>query len=811
VNKTVFLSHKDFLALLFIVLMALVYVSPGFLFPGKSFGPLSNLYTWSPWNLTQIGTQSPKGNELLNDQILQFIPWREYTVANMRKGMVPLWNPYQYCGSPFLGNSQSAPFYPINLLTLYLNIKWYLIVSAFLKLVIAGSGMYVFIRLSGLSSVSSLWSGISFMFMGFNIIWLGHPHTQTFVWIPWILASLRYWNRSPNGLSMGLLGICTGIAFLGGHPETIFMTGLILILYSIFLATQTATIPLKIKYLAGVMGALAIGISIASIQLLPTLDYLSQSSTLKVRLGWKPLIDFQGKRALITWLLPDFFGNPLLYNAWVKDDLFFQFNFAEASSGYIGFLPLLMISGLFIYRKWNWEVIFWSIVALLGLLIAYRVPLIGPFCANLPGLSLIHPKRLVILISISLIILSAQGVDSFLHQGKSPGKINPLQYMIISLVLLAIISLVPFFKGVSFSTLVLEKLGISIAKMPMDSLKLIIQHSLNVFCVHLLAGIVALSALIGIRRNLVACNIILICCISTEMFYFGWGYNLGYSVKEFPPSHPLKSFLAEDPTLYRIVSLDEWTIYPPNSSMLDKLYDVRGYDAIVPQNYEQYFRIMNLGFWKDTTPRLWSDFSGDDQVSLKLLGMMNVKYLLCRKPFPLSNAPLVFQETDLGVYKNPFLLPRAFIVPLSTISKKDNITTSILTSNSFNPAKTVILDGMQEEISFQKNLSPTPKVIINYLLPNTIKMNISHPVEGFLFISENYFRGWKAYADGKKTPIYKANGCFMSVKLDKPCHEVMLTYGPLSYIIGKILSIIGCLCCLLLIINELYLRKKKLI
>jgi len=813
VNKSgknlIFLSHNDFLALLFIVLIALAYVSPGFLFPDKSFGPLSNLYNWSPWNLTQKSATSFRGNELLNDQILQFVPWREFAAANMRKGTVPLWNPYQYCGSPFLGNSQSAPFYPINLATLYLNIKWYLIVSAFLKLVIAASGMYVFLRVSGLSPVSSLWSGISFMFMGFNLIWLGHPHTQTFVWIPWILTSLKYWNLSPTRLSLGLMGLCMGIAFLGGHPETIFVTGLILVLYSLFLTVQTATVPLKIKYLSGVIGAFIIGISIASIQLLPAWDYISQSSALRERLDWKPLIDFQGKRAFITWLLPDFYGNPLSNNSWVKDEFFFQFNFAEASAGYIGFLPLLMIIGLVIQRKWNREVKFWSTLALLGLIIAYRVPLIGPFCANLPGFSLIHPKRLVILISISLIILSAQGIELLLNPGTHSRKNNSLRYLLIFLVLLVIISLVPFFRGISFSTLVLEKLGTSIAKLPPDSVKLIIQHSLNVFCVHLLAGIVALSALIGIKKNPDARNMILIFCITAEMFFFGWGYNSGSSVKAFPPSHPLKTFLSEDPALYRIISLDEWTLYPPNSSMLDNLYDVRGYDAIVPQNYERYFRIMHLGFWKDTSPRLWADYSGNDQAALKLLGMMNVKYLLSHKPLPISNAPLVFQEKALWVYENPFLLPRAFIVPSSTFSEKEEVTASLLTSNSFNPAKTVILDGLPEEISFRETLSPAEKVIINYLLPNTIKMNISHPSEGWLFISENYFRGWKAYADGKEIPVSKANGSFMAVKINRSYHEIRLVYSPLSFKTGRAISLLGIFSVLLLLGSGYLIQRKK--
>jgi hypothetical protein len=802
-KNNIFIFHKDFLALLFIALMALVYVSPGFLFPGKSFGPLSNLYTWAPWNLTRMDTQSMKGNELLNDQILQFIPWREYAAANLRKGVVPLWNPYQYCGAPFLGNSQSAPFYPINLLTLYLNIKWYLIVSAFLKLLIAGSGMYGFLRLSGLSPVSSLWSGITFMFFGFNIIWLGHPHTQSFVWVPWILACLNYLNQSPGRLSLGLTGICTGIAFLGGHPETIFITGLIYILYMLYHTANSPNIASKGKYLAGATGALLIGIAIASIQLLPALDYLLQSNALKERLDWKPLTDFQGKRALITWLLPDFFGNPLFTSSWVKNELFFQFNFAEASDGYIGILPLLMISGFFLYRRWHRETLFWGMVAIMGFVIAYRVPFIGPFCAKLPGISLIHPKRLVILTSISLIILSAQGLNAFLTTELTSRNRRFIYLMAVMLGLTGALSLFPLFSGISFPALLLSHLGTSITKLPITSVSQIIQQSLNIFGIHILLGIIALLTLLVLKKNSWGRNILLISCITAEMICFSWGYNTGITVNEYPPSNPLKTFLSKDNSLFRFISLNEWTLYPPNSAMIDNLYDVRGYDAIVPRYYERYFRILNLGFWKDSEPRLWSDYPGKDQKTLVLLGMMNVKYLLSNKPLSIDNAPLVFQEKSLWVYQNPLVLPRAYVVPTATIENNEDKIKSILTSLSFNPANSVILAGTPDVSFHTDKLLPGSPVNTHYLLPNTIKIAINTPTEGFLFISENYLRGWKAFSDGKEIPIYKANGCFMSVKLDKACHEVILLYKPLSFILGKIISILGGLGCLLLIFYEL--------
>lgn len=48
------------------------------------------------------------------DIILQFIPWRSFASDCFKHGYIPLWNPYAYCGMPFLANGQSALFYPFN-------------------------------------------------------------------------------------------------------------------------------------------------------------------------------------------------------------------------------------------------------------------------------------------------------------------------------------------------------------------------------------------------------------------------------------------------------------------------------------------------------------------------------------------------------------------------------------------------------------------------------------------------------------------------------------------------------------------------
>src|SRR5262245_7952563 len=60
------------------------------------------------------------------DLVTQIYPWRMLAAESIRKGQWPLWNPRILSGTPFVANSQSAVFYPMNYLFYFLpsHIAW---------------------------------------------------------------------------------------------------------------------------------------------------------------------------------------------------------------------------------------------------------------------------------------------------------------------------------------------------------------------------------------------------------------------------------------------------------------------------------------------------------------------------------------------------------------------------------------------------------------------------------------------------------------------------------------------------------------
>ena len=121
--------------------------------------------------------------------------------------------------------------------------------------------------------------------------------------------------------------------------------------------------------------------------------------------------DSQAKRAILTWLFPNIFGHPLLHNIWVKNELIYQFNYNEAVSNYIGVITVLFAAvGIFYKDRLPYSRFFIGL-SLFAAIISYRVPVIGPLLSKIPPISLIHPKRMIIITSFALIVLAAQRMN----------------------------------------------------------------------------------------------------------------------------------------------------------------------------------------------------------------------------------------------------------------------------------------------------------------------------------------------------------------------------------------------------------------
>src|SRR3989344_2944865 len=79
------------------------------------FNLLTSFY--SPWKY-DIWQGYPFGipnKPLGNDNLKLFYPFKTFTIEEMKKGHIPLWNPYVFSGNVHHATYQSALFYPLNI------------------------------------------------------------------------------------------------------------------------------------------------------------------------------------------------------------------------------------------------------------------------------------------------------------------------------------------------------------------------------------------------------------------------------------------------------------------------------------------------------------------------------------------------------------------------------------------------------------------------------------------------------------------------------------------------------------------------
>ena len=116
---------------------------------GRSALPVDNLAQYAPWDASaaQFGFETGPHNALISDLVLENYVWQRFVRASVRAGELPLWNPYQFAGAPFLATGQASVLYPpsvlFHVLPLAMAYGWYLL----LHFALAGVLTYALVQI----------------------------------------------------------------------------------------------------------------------------------------------------------------------------------------------------------------------------------------------------------------------------------------------------------------------------------------------------------------------------------------------------------------------------------------------------------------------------------------------------------------------------------------------------------------------------------------------------------------------------------------------------------------------------------------
>ncbi len=744
----------------------------------------------------------------------QLFYWRYFGFNTLAKGTIPLWNPYIYGGTPFVGGVQSAIFYPLNLIFLVFPIHVAINYSIILHVFLSGVFTYLYLRFLNLKSAisnqqlhtarlsrsSCIISSIIFMFCAPQIfhVYPGHlPNLCTMIWLPLILLFSELFIRKMNFFYTLLGGVAVALNILAGHPQYFFYTAIAVVIYFIIRIIQEFREHRNWKFVgyhtAGVFILYVAGVSLAAIQLLPAFEMIQHSARQTISYEWVGQFSFAPEN-FITLFIPEFLGDSLKAVYWGRYYLW-------EMSLYVGILPLLLCALASFYNRNKITKVF-LILALVTTILALGkfTPLLKILYTIVPGFNMFRGNsKFIFIVVFSLSVLSGIGAE-YLQKGIfTRKKISSFLYITIGITAAISLFLLIFFlfragygtwHDIIHAICSLEDRYTTLPSLNdagfLHATFSVATKGAVKFIILTILGLLVMGLWINARLKRQILIPITIALLFGDLWCFGNQYMVIFDARQCFWNKEVLNVLKNDPEPFRITTVGHFEL---NQGMAHDISHIGGYDANVIKEYSEF---INLSDGKPIEePRIVMEVA---QIS-KLTNLLNLKYMLLPANVRIEHPTIkpVFRDSQYALFRNTQALPRAFIVhKAKTLQGRDAIFKE-LSNSEFDPKEYVILEEPSRlttntsRENLQKEANPT---ILEYT-PNRVTIKATLLEDGYLVLGDTFYPGWNAYVDGKKSKVLKANYILRSVFLEKGEHVIKFIYEPKSFTIGMIITLIS--------------------
>lgn len=823
---------------LFFLLLSLLFLWRSS-FTNEVFLPARLLGHIAPWNSVK-SDPLPPWNPLRWDGIAQFYPWRNFAHETLRRGQIPLWNPYQFCGTPFVANSQSAVFYPGNLLFYLLPTMRAFGVSAVLHLTLCGWFTYLLLRRLGAGQPAALLAGVAYAFSSWQIQWLQLPtFLATSCWIPLLLRQVHILsvpNKNRTGsLSPAVsnwladmnpvpIAASLGMMLLGGHLQIAFyglLTGCLFAICLIAMRIRQAGPLLGLRLLGSCLVGLALGFLLALPQVLPALEL----SRMSHRQGSPNAAGYSSYVALalptgnlITLTVPEFLGNDYdpanpYYGFYVahppEGQPFAVRHNAAETAVYVGIIPLALAL-LAIVRQllprfpvkrtaptpsastpalpspepWNLPLLFFLGLALGAMLLALGTPLNKVLYFGVPGFGQSgSPARCLTLWALAISVLAGFGLDGLLRRaptrqevGITVGLMGLLCAIGLSLVAGALRAEIPLMNELNIPVL-----GEAMGRVSLGWLRtaLLLGTGAGVL---LYVAQTALSAKQNSdTRKLLIAPIALLTLTILDLFVTGIGVN---------PTAPPEAVYPTTPGIrYLQAHTDHTRIFPVN-----KLWSmIKPPRAVLPPNAATVYGLRDVQGYDSLLTGRYKQFA-DTYARPGRDGSLNAS--------PPEVGNMVFFQNPLNPTVSELDATYAITLPTSTPDFGRIYPPGVApdTQPVYNEADELTLFPLPSptpRAHLQRQDGTTLPAQISYLRDDAtrVELTVDATEDATLILADSYYPGWVATVDGRSTPrstpieATRTNGVFRSIRVPQGNHTITFHYEPSSYRIGLYLSL----------------------
>jgi hypothetical protein len=686
----------------------------------------------------------------------QFVAFGAYQYERLAAGEIPLWNPYNNAGLPFIADTQAAAFYPPRLLTIALSSLaggWsYNALQLEMAFHVLAYTLMMFALVRRLThdhaGHASIFGGLgAAVIAGYGGFLTGYPPLQlalleAAIWLPLALLGVLEATRADafRWPWLAVSGLALGLSWLAGHPQTSWFATYLLVAYLAYRVFRPGSAWVRPRWWYFIAGLGALGLvtaGIFAVQLLPGLEYLAR--TMRTGLGFDNKgggFPFQDVAQLLL---------PGVVSVW--------------SPLYVGLAGLaLALIGLTQRARGG---LFWGIVALvaLGMSFGGRTPLFHALYNLLPGLSFFRgQERAAYLVANSLAILAGLGVVALAGE-RSERFMRWLWRSLISLAMICAIA-----AGLIFIAWLGDR----------DAYGPVIEP---VFFTAIVAGLalVVISQYGSTRLPLwgmLLLGVVIFELFSVNMDNDNWEAIPAAERTVLAPPLLVKQVQADDTGPFRVDGGFEGMYGRGNAGSLYGVQELRG---ISPLFLAGPHAIIQRELPAETA---WELFS--------------VRYVFTAAEELPVDSEIVGRDYPHGSSYNLHLLddprPFAHLVYRYEVLDSDAFARALLADPAFNPRSTAILNH-QPGIILNGEIPDQASAEVIEFAPERFSIQAITSAPAILTVAHVDYPGWQVTVNGEAVEPLRAYGALTALPIEAGEHIITFRYAPLSFVMGALLSL----------------------
>jgi hypothetical protein len=744
------------------------------------------------------------------DLFAEFLPRHAFAGAALRRGVLPLWDPHQIAGLPFLATLQGGVLYPPNLLYALLPVGLAMGLLGFFHLVLTGAGAWAFCREQGSSPEGSALGAVSFMLGGASLFSLYHPNAiAALPWLPIALALVARLARTGDPRLAPVLGACLALQFLAGRDYLFVITVHAVGAFGLWEAARLFRGPgggrAALRHGAALALAGLVAAGLAAPQWLPTLELAAQS-TRSLAGPERASLEIFGP------LSPEFVVANLVNP--VRGPI---------RREYLGWLPLLCFAAGF--RLWGRDraAVFASLLAVVALALCFgsQTPLYAAY-RHLPLASVFRlPDRFLTLFALAIALGAARGFDRLLPAAAPGARARAFTPAMVAALGLAV------GLGLALSSGWLAR-GLAAAARPWGWFWLY-GVSLEHFAGLPWAGahLVAALAVLGLAawraggRGERAARWAVVALAAVELAFAFEGPFL-HPARAAEPAFGGRDCYAQAAPLLGAHGRHLTLSLPDSFALKDKdgelygSYSATHYDPLVTRRQAAYFAALEAGgaprypsAWNQTGPFMGFLTSVPRPDRRRLLDLLGVRaVLLGARPSDRSPATQAFAagfspaarclvpaargSAPVEILANPHALPRAFLVAeLAPAADAEDALRQLLAPD-FDPRRRAVVEGAPPLAGAAGGeASPPGEAEIALYEDERVVVRTRSQAPGLLVLTDSYDPDWVATRNGERAPILATDALFRGVWLPAGDWEVEFRYRPRAFRLGAAIAAVS--------------------